>query len=259
MGSKLTHAPVYFTLAQVRFNAVLNLENYLPEIQDHLRREHYPDFTSGVLHQVPIPSGRDQGVTIPQSAITRYTFGNIEQTSGFTLDSNALSFQTTAYETFESFMKQFLMGIKALHSALDLDFTERVGLRYLDAVIPRDGESLSDYLIPEVLGLSSNFPGKLMHTFSETTSKDEDGQLISRTVIQDAQVGIPPGVTLLQPKVNDRFDYSGQHAVLDIDAFNESRVEFDLDNLERNLHALHDKTSKSFYTVVTKHALTAWK
>lgn len=42
MGKPLKNPPVYFTVVQVRFNAVLNLrEKYLPEIQDGLRKMGY--------------------------------------------------------------------------------------------------------------------------------------------------------------------------------------------------------------------------
>lgn len=60
---------------------------------------------------------------------------------------------------------------------------ERIGLRYSDAVLPRDGESLKEYLVPEVLGLSMREEGTLMQSFSETGLNTPAGQLIARAII----------------------------------------------------------------------------
>ena len=49
MGRKLSQAPVFFTLVQVRFNPILALDSYVPKIQDELRRQGYPDAQKGVM------------------------------------------------------------------------------------------------------------------------------------------------------------------------------------------------------------------
>ena len=37
MGKKLANAPVYYTVAQVQFNPILNLDSFLPAIQAKMR------------------------------------------------------------------------------------------------------------------------------------------------------------------------------------------------------------------------------
>lgn len=49
MGKKMENAPVYYVLAQVRFNAVLALEQYVPAIQDSLRKMGFPDYEKAVV------------------------------------------------------------------------------------------------------------------------------------------------------------------------------------------------------------------
>ena len=44
MGKKLTNAPVYYTVAQVQFNPVLDLDGYIPAIQSKMREAHFPGF-----------------------------------------------------------------------------------------------------------------------------------------------------------------------------------------------------------------------
>lgn len=44
MGAPLKNPPVYFTIAQVRFNTILKLAEFLPAIQENLRNAGFPDF-----------------------------------------------------------------------------------------------------------------------------------------------------------------------------------------------------------------------
>ena len=44
MGTPLKNPPVYLTLAQVRFNPILKLADFLPSIQESFRQAGYPDF-----------------------------------------------------------------------------------------------------------------------------------------------------------------------------------------------------------------------
>src|SRR5208337_1972964 len=73
---------------------------------------------------------------IPVTQSIRYIFGNMERTSGFLLDESALTFQTTAYDTFEVFLSQFLAGLRTVNEVAGLNFTERVGVRYLTPSLP---------------------------------------------------------------------------------------------------------------------------
>lgn len=262
MGKRMSNAPVYFTVAQVRFNPVLNLEGYLPTIQDRMRAARFPDFKRQVFQQLIVPFSAGDGGQIPTPSFlpqARCVFGDIEGTSEFVLENNALALQTTAYETFETFSKVLLEGLGIVHEALRLDFTERVGLRYLDAVLPRASESLSDYLTPEVLGLSQKINGQMLHSVSETVAMNAVGQLISRVIIQDGHVGLPPELMALAPRLAPRFTQpNGRHAIIDTDAFHEQREAFSLEKLESRLVALHDEILKSFEATATPHALAVW-
>lgn len=263
MGQKMNNAPVYFTIAQVRFNPVLNLEGYLAAIQDKMRAAHFPDFKRETFQRLIVPFGAGEAGQAPTPSFlaqARCIFGDIESTSGFILENNALTFQTTAYDTFDTFSKTLLDGLGIVHDTLRLDFTERVGLRYLDAVLPKPNESLSDYLTPEVLGLSQKLSGQMAHSVSETVTINAVGQLVSRVVIQNGHVGLPAELMAFSPKIEPRFTQpEGCHAIIDADAFYEKREAFNLERLEAKLLALHDDViKKSFEATVTAHALAVW-
>lgn len=261
MGQQLKNAPLYFTVAQVRYNPVLSLPSYISQIQEYFRKHNFPDFKRAVTMALNLPllqSPEAQQPTTQQ--IERYTFSNLENTKNFNLEQNALSFQTTKYVTFEQFASDLKDGLEIVNKVVGLSFVERIGIRYLDAVMPREGENLDHYLIPEVVGLCQKLSGKTQYSFSETLTQCDDDSVLSRTVIQDGRLGFPPDIMpAMTLNVEERFrQFSGMHAVIDADAFCSERISFDLMEVMKKLDALHKRTSASFQATITEHARTVW-
>nr|WP_295781243.1 TIGR04255 family protein [Rhodoferax sp.] len=263
MGKKLTNAPVYYTVAQVRFNPVLDLDGYIPAIQSKMREAHFTDYKKEVFQQLVLPFGGGEQGQMAAPTITpqsRYQFGDIGGRSLFLLEANALSFQTTNYDTFETFSEILLKGLGMLHDALRLDFIERIGLRYLDAVQPsKAGETLREFLVPEVLGLALRGEGQLQHSVSETIVLTAAGQLVSRVLIRHGQVGLPMELGGFAPTIDPRFTQSESlHAIVDTDASIGQREVFDLTKVREQMTALHSEIAKSFNATVTDHARASW-
>ena len=263
MGKRLTNAPVYYTVAQVQFNPVLDLDGYIPAIQSKMREAHFPDYKKEVVQRLVLPFGSaEQGPMVAPTVTphSRYLFGDIDGRSLFLLETNALSFQTTSYDTFETFSGAFLKGLDILHDALRLDFVERIGLRYLDAVHPStDGETLREFLVPEVLGLALRGVGQLQQSVSETIVSTAAGQLVSRVLIRHGRVGLPMELGGLAPVIDPRFTQrEGVHAIVDTDASFGHREVFELAKVGARLTALHDEIGKSFNATVTEHARASW-
>lgn len=263
MGKKLSNAPVYYTVAQVQFNPVLNLDAYLSAIQPKMRESGFPDFKQEAFQRLVVPFGSVEAGQMAAPTLTpqsRYIFGDIEGRTIFLLETNSLSLQTTAYETFEMFADTLLKGIGILHETLQLAFVDRIGLRYLDAVQPsKDDESLRDYLVAEVLGLSQRGEGQLQQSVSETVAMTAAGQLVSRVLIRHGRIGLPVELAGMAPAIDSRFTQrEGLHAILDTDISFVHREAFDLAKLSERLTALHDEISKSFKAIVTPRAEAAW-
>jgi uncharacterized protein (TIGR04255 family) len=267
MGKRMNNAPVYFTIAQVRYNPILSLSTYIPALQEHFRKHGFPDFKRGVtmtLNLTPLLQDQNaEGQPPTPVPVERYIFSNLENTKNLLIEQGSLAFQATEYDTFETFARNLLEALDLLNKTVGLSFIERIGVRYLDAVIPLAGETLNQYLIPEVMGLCGKLKGNIQHSFSETLTQGEDGSVISRTVIQqgqNGQIGFPPD--LLQSmgmKVPQRLmQVNGLHAIIDTDAFYVERTSFDLAEAKRKLMALHDRIGMSFRASVTEHALAVW-
>jgi uncharacterized protein (TIGR04255 family) len=263
MGTKLTHAPVYYTVAQVQFNPILDLEGFVAAIQSKLRELHYTDFRRDVVQSFVLPfnagdSGQAAAPTLTQQL--RYVFGDMSGGAIFVLETNALSFQTTSYESFASFSDTLLAGLRIVDDALRLDFVERIGLRYLDAVQPSGpAQPLGDLLVPEVLGLSMRSDVDVTQSISQTVATTQAGQLVSRVLIRHGQIGLPDELTMLAPKIDPRFmRHEGLHAIIDTDASVSQREPFDLAKIATRLEALHTEIEKSFRATVTQKALEFW-
>jgi uncharacterized protein (TIGR04255 family) len=264
MGAKLANPPIFFALVQARFNALMALESYIADIQERFRKQGFPDFQKVFLTTLNLPLAASMegagAQPIPVMQAPRYLFANIDRTAGFVLEAGALSFQTTEYDVFETFSAQFLAGLKAVHDAVDLSYTDRIGARYLDAVFPRAHEQLADYLKPSVLGLTSVLEGsELQYAFSESLLSKSERKVLARTIIQNGSLGLP--ADLAQPflPIAKRFaELTGLHAILDTDSFVEQREPFSIEQVQLHLSAIHDEIIGAFRATVTQNAMDIW-
>jgi uncharacterized protein (TIGR04255 family) len=262
MGRRMRHAPVYFTIAQVRHNPVTSLKNYVSDVQEAMRKSGYTDYKRVPTVAFEITAGPDGVVTPRQLPETdRFIFSSRESSHGFILDERAISFQTTRYGTYEDFSAEFAKGLDIVHRIVTLDFSERIGIRYLDFVSPRPGEHLSQYLVQEIHGIASRLEGcELQHSVSETVVKREGlGSILCRTITRQGRVGLPPDLQPMELRIDPQFEnYTGLHAIIDTDASHEGRDAFDIPGIARRMNALHEAASEAFKVSVTKHAIEAW-
>lgn len=267
MGKKMRNAPVYFTLAQVRHNPVLRLGDYVPDIQERMRKAGYPDHQPGKTLIVNLTPGNTDGEPdvqrpIPQT-VERHMFLGIDGTRGFIVEQGAFSFQTTEYDTFPIFAEQFFIGLGIVHDCITLAYSERIGIRYLDAVVPAGGEAgLSEYLAPGVLGLAGRLPEgvSIGLSLSETHIPLPDANLLSRTIVRNGPLGFPMDLEPQGLKVPQRFQQiSGMHAIIDTDASQIGRQPFDISKLRERLDMLHTKIRMAFDASVTEYAIKAWQ
>ena len=260
---RMTRAPVYYAIVQARFNPLMALESYVSRIQDRFRLHGFPDAQTNTIatFNLAVIDPTDPGASkVPVSQTARYNFSNMEKTAGFLLDQNSLSLQTTDYEIFEKFSQVFLEGLDIINDVVKLTYTDRIGVRYLDAVYPDEGRTLRDYLNPSVLGLSTELSGTLMHAFSETFVRIDLVNVIARTILQDGLIAFPPDLQPIGLTILERFQNSkGSHAILDTDGSQDKRVAFNLDQVRAILYIVHDAVTSAFKATVTEYALQVWR
>jgi uncharacterized protein (TIGR04255 family) len=160
---------------------------------------------------------------------------------------------------FETFLADFLKGLQAVNDAVSLSYADRIGIRYLDAVFPKAGETVRDYISASILGLTEKIDDTIVHSFSETLVKRENVNVRSRVIIQDADIGFPPDLQPQALSLAKRFQgLHGRHAIIDTDGWSDSREKFDLDLIREQLRLIHSGIDKTFRASVTENALKAW-
>ena len=270
----MKNPPVFFVIGQVQHNPILNLATYLAEIQARLRKAGYPDFQRMSQMQLDFQlalnsQGTDAMPSPTMQHVERYMCANTAGTDGFILQTNSLSFQTTAYTNFDDFLVQLKLGLGVLSDVVGISFVDRIGIRYLDAISPVEGD-LRKYLAAELLGhpatMAEGKPhrtpekARFLYSFSEAVLVAEDiGQVVCRTIIQDAQLKFPPDLQPFNLKIADRFaQVSGLHAVLDTDSSFSGRRDFDVGQIETHLRDLQGLAKRCFDAATTDYAQREW-
>jgi uncharacterized protein (TIGR04255 family) len=257
--SKMSLAPVFYTLAQVQFNPIAQMADYVSPLQERLRRSGFPDFRAENQLELTVRRLDEPQPDVQPQQHVRWSFTNAQRTEGYLLLPNALVFHTTEYDTFEDFSKKTISGLKLVHEIVELNYVERIGLRYLDAIAPTGDDTLQQYLNPSLLGLSATLEGSLGHSFTETVTNVEGGTLVTRAVITDGSLALSPDLFPLQLELLPRFTaINGRNAVLDTDYFVAKRSSFDLTKIEAQLLAAHDIITTAFKVSVTDYARKRW-
>lgn len=256
---KMSLAPVFYTLAQVQFNPIAQMSDYVAKFQEHLRRSGFPDFQSENQFELTIRRLDESQPDVQPQQHMRWSFMNAQRTEGYLLLSNALVFHTTTYDTFADFLQKTISGLNLVHEIVELAYVERIGLRYLDAIVPLDNDTLQQYLNPSLLGFSAHLKGRLNHSFTEAVTVIEDGNLVARAVITDGALALSPDLITLQLKLQPRFtEINGRNAVLDTDYFVINRNSFDIKEIEDQLLKAHDIITNAFNVSVTDYAREKW-
>lgn len=262
MGTRLANAPVYFTILQVRFNSLLNLNDFLPNIQGAFRLEKYTDYKLSqniVLELNPQDGLNNSNAPVPKMHESHF-FGNAEKTYTFILDSGSLTLQSTDYGDFERFSGEFYKGLAIINDIVNLAFTDRIGLRYLDRVMPLGGEQLDLYLIPEVRGLNGNLGGSRQYLYNEALTEVNNVKLMSRVLIQNGPLTFPPDINVMDMAVQPKFiNFEGENAILDNDGFVEAREEFSIENVKHHVEKIKVVVKKAFHAVATEYAFEVWE
>jgi uncharacterized protein (TIGR04255 family) len=265
VNEKMTNAPVYYALAQARFNPVAAMAKYVDQIQDRLRLDGYPlqephQFTQLV---VPTPGQGQPHEPLIRQAIS-WLMTRSDRTAGFILDHSTITFHTTHYQTHNQFIPELLRGLTAVHEAVTLDHVSRLGLRYLDAVLPRSGESAEQYLARGLHGIDFNAARQQAMTetvfATDTRPLVAKGMLVVRVYRAVAPLGFPPDMLPTGLAIAPQFEIkeAREYAIIDTDHYVEGQMPMHMDKLNEQLLSLHGTVKLVFGATTTDHARSAW-
>ena len=125
--------------------------------------------------------------------------------------------------------------------------------------MPQPGESIRQYLVEQVQGLSSSLGGRPLYSFTEARNEIGNIDLLSRVAIQEGSLAFPPDIQPGSMRIAERImSYIGISAILDNDGFVEGREAFLTKTVADHLDAIHKVIGSAFKTTVTRYAFDAW-
>lgn len=240
-------------LAQVRFAPMLKMADYVPGIQEELRRNGYPRFRALKTQEVvlgPQPEFRES---------ERWLFANKEKTEVVVLAQDFVVLETSRYTVFEDFAQHLETVLKTIGTVTDASLVHRLGLRFVDLILPNEDENLDEYLQRKLHGLQ---PGdlamdKVLNQF-ESRGDTEVGHLIVRLHQNVAGEFLPPDLKPTELAFGPAPNQGDVVTLLDIDHFSLEDRDYDVPELIDVMWNLHEFTGKAFESSVTEKALERW-
>lgn len=256
---KLKNSPLVLVLVQVRIAPVIKMADYIPDIQESLRRGGLPRFVAGEEVQLQVSQG--QAATVQRSP--RWEFQNKDQTHGVVITQNFIAVQTTTYDVYESFETFFARPLAVLGEIVEPGLVQRIGLRYVDLIRPRAEQRLSEFFKPSLRGLEAADIGAddLLSRF-EILAKTAEGTMRIRCLQTNDGTPLPPDLTSLSlnltSTVADGLVRGELVTIMDLDHFTSVPRDYETASLVEAIGGLHDNLDQAFRAAVTPEALTTW-
>ena len=260
MGQKLKHPPVCLVLAQLKFNQVVSLSDaQLQQISARFASLGFVDFKKEQRKSVKISFSRDKVGKVEETESTaRYVFGNSERNSNLVLDLDSLTTETSNYETSEAFFDLFSLALEAVHEVRTIAFYNRVGMRMIDAIQPRNGTSIADYIHPQLLGFLKlvEMPN-MQYSFTQTQFGVSPQTLLVKTMQSPNGFLLPEDIAQAQDRLDfpeNLIEFKRDTFMLDADSALEERGGYSRDAILSKLQTLKSELTKVFNGATTDWA-----
>lgn len=256
---KLSKSPLILVLCQVRFSPIMAMGEYFPRIQDKLRLNGYPLSKNAIIQEaVFTPAG---ATSVKRE---RWQVQDKAASRSVVVTENFVVFQTTAYSAFEEFVRELNLAVDTLATEVKQLLIQRIGLRYVDLVRSRAGESWTDFVQPGLQGLKSEtFLNETQSQLYQSVANTPAGTMIVRLFQnRDGEV-LPPDLREaddLKPRLDRAIAPNELLTILDMDHFSAHQVEYEKGWVEQQAWQLHDGLDRVFRkSLVTPKALEVWK
>ncbi|AVL71579.1 hypothetical protein CEQ07_09205 [Oligella urethralis] len=254
---KLTKQPLLFVLAEFRFPVIMQMENFLPEIQEKLRQE-LPLFEEQQSQDIKLQNDSVQIVNSRQ-----WAFIDKHRQKTVILEPSRIICSVSDYERFDGFEEFCLRALNTLKDIVRPSFIQRIGLRYADLVVSEDDDvRVSEYVEPSLYN-NANFDevGGLIRKVNEFVLETEEGHMIVRTMFGNHNLSTFPDMNL--PINLAVLDGESERVLLDFDHIWEAHgskepLDFESEIISNKLKKMHRLSRKAFWNSITEKGIEAW-
>ncbi len=253
----LSNSPLVLVLCQVRISTVLNISSYIPGIQDILRKNGFPIFVGGEIVEFSVQAQSDDPVQQRKQA--HWEFRTSKEDWSIIVGKSAIVVQTTAYSNFENFLENLSVALDAVGTTVGDLLVERVGLRYVDAILPSEGKSWRDYVAGGFHGHENEIvTGENSVLFMQSVVETGLNQRMIVRLAQNRDGALLPPDLSLTPRLRAEVKEKELITLLDIDHYREYRKPLSVDDVTETSWELHDALDTIFREIVTDDALEEW-
>lgn len=260
-GFRLRKSPLVYVLAQIVVNPVANLQKYIDDIQDRLRKAGFIDFKQINAQSLTIEAESNR-ISLGQKSV--WTFMTRDRRTAVIASPDSIVVQTSSYEHFAAFCEKVIQVLSAAHDAIVGGYAvrRRLGLRYVN-LIPAEpqGPTVSDLLKPGLLGMSFNKAGvgEAFRRVDTTFPMMGKGLLSVRFSDVPGQPPLPLGIEPFGMEIFRGAPVEGRFGLLDIDRYHDGEVDFDLESIRSDLACFNADAEDAFRQAVTDAALKYWE
>lgn len=260
------NAPLAFVLAQVRFSQQPDgfTEKFQEAIQNLMPHQLMPAVAAPLM-QVSIEIGDDG--TQKQSMTPIGTLFNLVATDGRMLvriAPDSLTLAVTSYTDSTDFRNLWMPMVNELNNIDMTGSINRLGLRYVDFVVPQPGESVEVYVAsPWNLEGVTSLPGAIEELPGLNFSMMDVGFAKGRMRLQFMRGFGKPNLPadlqgMLEPEAVAMERPDGQSAVIDMDRWIEGQWSVRDDNLQADFSTMQADLSGAFKHMISDYAKSCW-
>jgi uncharacterized protein (TIGR04255 family) len=249
---RLGRAPLVLVLTQVKFSPVLSIGDFVPRMQEALRKGGFPKLLVQETEQIQL------GPTFKSSTTKHWFFGNADSTANVVLGVDSIAYEASNYSSFEQFSDTFQVVLGLLADIVSVELSETVGLRYVNYLREVSGMRVNQLVEAKLCGLTAEQLGvrSVINQHAMRAVTDE-GRMDIR-LVESPTAFLPPDLSesklsfgsALQPE---------QGWILDLDHRAEIRGRFEPPGITKQLWSLHDTLERAFLAIVTREARVAWE
>lgn len=258
------NAPLALVLAQIRFDPEVNTE--YKEVADRLKAalgKQFPAMktvrhVTFVIGNTPVPASESRE---NEGEVGRELRSD-DNRSALRLQNGAMTYTTSLYEDSLHFLAEWRSMLDCLCASGAVK-VQRLGLRYVDFIIPTDDKLPEDYFI-DGFGHSTDAFGETAQTaFMSHEYYREDGAMRVQYGRGFAPPSLPPdleGSVHVHPVLLGKYnkEQNGPSAVLDIDRWRNDTRRLQSEGIAEEFQHLRDDICRAFTRIITPEAIAEW-
>lgn len=232
------------------------IEDRIPSFQESMRKHGYPRLVPRTIET--IVRGPDSQ-TIHKESKKQWEFIDKDKRASVLVDAESISYQVTRYDVFEAFMEAMSTILGIFEGQVEPTLTQRIGLRYVDLVVPEAGKEIQAYFNDSLRGFTIDHDISRQAFFAESVLKTgSNSTFVHRYVEASSGFGFPPD--LLPSNLQFRRDpkVNGPFGLLDLDHFLVADEDFSMERIQSVFSDLHEYQTLAFKRSVTEEALNEW-